>query len=42
MKTIGLLGCTEISLLVGEGDSPVLLFDTTSLHAGKAAEKALE
>lgn len=36
-----LLGCTEISLLVGRGDSTVPLFDTTSLHARKAAEWAL-
>ncbi len=27
------LGCTEISLLVGPQDSPVPLFDTTRLHA---------
>ena len=27
------LGCTEIMLLVGAGDSPVPLFDTTALHA---------
>ena len=36
-----LLGCTEISLLVGREDSTVPLFDTTSLHARKAAERAL-
>lgn len=36
-----LLGCTEISLLVGREDSTVPLFDTTSLHARKAAEWAL-
>ena len=35
------LGCTEISLLVGQCDSSVPLFDTTSLHARKAAEWAL-
>src|SRR3954454_8367309 len=28
-----LLGCTEIDLLVGEGDASVPVFDTTALHA---------
>jgi aspartate racemase len=37
-----ILGCTEISMLVGPSDSPVPLFDTTSIHATKAAEWALE
>ena len=37
-----ILGCTEISMLVGPSDSPVPLFDTTSLHARKAAEYALK
>jgi aspartate racemase len=36
-----ILGCTEISLLVGQGDSSVPLFDTTSIHARQAAELAL-
>jgi aspartate racemase len=36
-----ILGCTEISLLVGPSDSPVPIFDTTSIHARKAAEWAL-
>jgi aspartate racemase len=36
-----ILGCTEISLLVGSGDAEVPLFDTTSIHARKAAERAL-
>lgn len=36
-----ILGCTEISLLVGQEDSSVPLFDTTSIHARKAAEWAL-
>ena len=36
-----ILGCTEISLLVGAQDSPVPLFDTTSIHAQKAAQWAL-
>lgn len=37
-----ILGCTEITLLVGQADSAVPLFDTTSLHARSAAERALE
>jgi aspartate racemase len=37
-----LLGCTEIDLLVGPGDAPVPVFDTTRLHAEKAVEMALE
>jgi aspartate racemase len=37
-----ILGCTEISLLVGQSDAAVPLFDTTALHARKAAERALE
>lgn len=36
-----ILGCTEISMLVGPEDSAVPLFDTTSIHARKAAEWAL-
>jgi aspartate racemase len=36
-----ILGCTEISLLVGPADSSVPLFDTTAIHARKAAEAAL-
>lgn len=37
-----ILGCTEIGLLVKEGDSPVPLFDTTRLHAEAAISYALE
>ncbi len=37
-----ILGCTEISLLVGAQDATVPLFDTTAIHAGAAAEKALD
>ena len=37
-----ILGCTEITLLVGPADSPVPLFDTTSIHAEAAADLALE
>jgi len=36
------LGCTEIMLLVGEGDSAVPLYDTTTLHAAAAVRWALE
>jgi aspartate racemase len=37
-----ILGCTEISLLVSEQDSPVPLFNTTALHARAAALEALQ
>ena len=37
-----ILGCTEIMLLVGQEDSPVPVFDTTTLHAVAAVEFALE
>jgi aspartate racemase len=37
-----ILGCTDISLLIGAQDASVSLFDTTAIHAGTAAEKALE
>jgi aspartate racemase len=36
-----ILGCTEIGLLVGPGDTDVPLFDTTSLHATAAVAWAL-
>jgi aspartate racemase len=36
------LACTEIPMLVGPEDSPVPVFDTTALHARKAAEWALD
>jgi aspartate racemase len=36
-----ILGCTEISLLVCQGDSSVPLFDTTRIHAEAAVEFAL-
>jgi amino-acid racemase len=35
------LGCTEIGLLVGEGDARVPLFDTTRIHAEAAVDLAL-
>jgi len=37
-----ILGCTEISLLVAQQDAAVPLFDTTAIHATKAAEWALK
>lgn len=36
-----ILGCTEISLLVGPQDSSVPLFDTTQIHAQAAVDHAL-
>ncbi|MFC1936557.1 aspartate/glutamate racemase family protein [Chloroflexota bacterium] len=35
------LGCTEIPLLVGQGDTNVPVFDTTFIHASTAVEIAL-
>jgi aspartate racemase len=37
-----ILGCTEITMLVGQEDASVLLFDTTRIHAEKAVELALD
>lgn len=36
-----ILGCTEISLLIGASDVKIPLFDTTAIHACHAAELAL-
>ena len=36
------LGCTEIELLVGAGDSPVPVFPTTRLHVEAVVEMALK
>ena len=36
-----ILGCTEISLLVGTEDASVPLFDTIAIHASAAADLAL-
>jgi aspartate racemase len=33
-----ILGCTEISMLMGDGDSPLPSFDTTALHAQAAVD----
>ncbi|WP_010091932.1 aspartate/glutamate racemase family protein [Burkholderia ubonensis] len=35
-----ILGCTEITLLIGAEDSPLPVFDTTALHAQAAVEWA--
>lgn len=37
-----IFGCTEIMLLVSEKDSAVPVFDTTSIHAEAAVERALK
>ena len=34
----GILGCTEITMLVSAQDSSVPLFDTTAIHVQKALE----
>ncbi|WP_165855936.1 aspartate/glutamate racemase family protein [Marinobacter sp. JSM 1782161] len=36
-----ILGCTEIALLVRQGDTGVRLYDTTAIHAERAIEWAL-
>ncbi len=36
-----ILGCTEIGLLIKQAETPVPLYDTTSIHAEKAVEVAL-
>ena len=35
------LGCTEICMAVCQQDAPIPLFDTTEIHANKAADMAL-
>jgi len=37
-----ILGCTEIGMLVSQGDTKVTLLDTTAIHAEKAVEFAIE
>ncbi|HKM33460.1 MAG TPA: aspartate/glutamate racemase family protein [Lachnospiraceae bacterium] len=37
-----ILGCTEIGLLIGQKDSVIPVFDTTQIHAQRAAELAME
>jgi aspartate racemase len=36
-----ILGCTEIMLLISDEDSAVPLFDTTTIHAMAAVDRAL-
>lgn len=36
-----ILGCTEIGLLIRQEDSPLPVFDTTVIHATKAAQMAI-
>lgn len=36
-----ILGCTEIALLIGQQDTLVPLYDTTSIHCESAVERAL-
>lgn len=37
-----ILGCTEIGLLISQKDSVLPVYDTTEIHAQKAAEKSME
>ncbi|GLS91442.1 aspartate racemase [Psychromonas marina] len=37
-----ILGCTEIAMLVEQSDTPITLLDTTTIHAQKAVEWALQ
>lgn len=37
-----ILGCTEIGLLVKQEDTKIKLFDTTYIHANKAADYAMQ
>lgn len=37
-----ILGCTEITLLIGQTDAPVPVFDTTKIHAEAAVNFSLE
>ena len=37
-----ILGCTEISMLIGPGQAVIPLFDTTAIHARRAAEMSLQ
>jgi aspartate racemase len=37
-----IFGCTEISMLVSQSDSPVPVFDTTSIHADSAVNFAFQ
>lgn len=37
-----ILGCTEIGMLIGQSDVDIPVFDTTFIHARRAAELAME
>ena len=37
-----ILGCTEICMLVGQDDTDVRLYDTTSIHARQAVERSFK
>ncbi len=37
-----ILGCTELGLLIRQSDASVPVFDTTIIHAKKAAKIAME
>ncbi len=37
-----ILGCTEITLLIGQADCPIPVFDTTRIHAEAAVDYALD
>ncbi len=37
-----ILGCTEIPLLIKQQDSPIAIFDTTTIHAKAAVSLALQ
>lgn len=36
-----ILGCTEISMLVKQSDTAIILYDTTQIHANKAVEEII-
>jgi aspartate racemase len=36
-----ILGCTEIGLLINQGDTESILYDTTVIHAAAAVSQAL-
>ena len=37
-----ILGCTEIGMLIGQSDVDIPVFDTTFIHARRAAQLAME
>jgi aspartate racemase len=36
-----ILGCTELMMIVEQGDSAIPLFDTTTIHSEAAVERTL-